>query len=243
MKISISNLTKHFANQRVLNSISLHLENIRSLVLMGPSGGGKSTLLRLIAALETPDTGSITLNHSLVPQIAAEQIPYRRTIGVVFQAFNLFPHLSALENVALPLTVVQQRTPSEAREMAAALLKRFHLENHASQKPATLSGGQRQRIAIARALATRPSVLLMDEPTSALDPEMTSEVLEMIQELRLEGRDLILVTHEVGFARQAADTVALLSGGKIVEYGPPQQVLDAPTHEISRSFFGKILKY
>ncbi|MEK0445568.1 MAG: hypothetical protein RLZZ399_889 [Verrucomicrobiota bacterium] len=243
MKISISNLTKYFAKQRVLDSVSLHLENIRSLVLMGPSGGGKSTLLRLIAALETPDAGSITLNHSLVPQVAAEQIPYRRTIGVVFQAFNLFPHLSALENIALPLTVVQQRTRSEAREIAVALLKRFQLENHASQKPATLSGGQRQRIAIARALATRPSVLLMDEPTSALDPEMTSEVLEMIQELRHEGRDLILVTHEAGFAKQAADTVALLSGGKIVEYGTPQQVLEAPNHEISRSFFRKILKY
>lgn len=243
MKLNISNLTKHFGAQRVLDSISLHLQDIHSLVLMGPSGGGKSTLLRLIAALETPDSGNIALNDVPTPQNAPEQIRYRRRIGVVFQAFNLFPHLNALENIALPLTVVQQRTRSEACEVAAALLKRFQLEKHAFQKPATLSGGQRQRIAIARALATRPSVLLMDEPTSALDPEMTAEVLEMIQELRHEGRDLILVTHEAGFARQAADTLALLSGGKIVECGSPQSVLENPNHEISRAFFRKILKY
>jgi polar amino acid transport system ATP-binding protein len=164
-------------------------------------------------------------------------------VGVVFQAFNLFPHLTALENITLPLEKVHGYTPAAAREVALGLLNRFELSAHAARKPAALSGGQRQRVAIARALAVKPRVLFFDEPTSALDPEMTAEVLDMIRELRAEGQDLILVTHEMGFARLVADRVAFLAQGRVLESGPTAQVFDAPQTELCRRFLATVLKY
>jgi polar amino acid transport system ATP-binding protein len=168
---------------------------------------------------------------------------HRRTVGTVFQAFNLFPHLTALQNITLPLEKVHQYNPAEARQVAAVILERFGLSEHGHKSPAQLSGGQRQRVAIARAISIKPKLLLFDEPTSALDPEMTAEVLDVIGELREEGRDLVLVTHQMGFAHRVADQIALLSGGEIIECGPPKQVLDNPQSETTRQFLAKILKY
>src|SRR3981189_2659094 len=168
---------------------------------------------------------------------------HRRTVATVCQAGNLFPHLTALQNITLPLEKVHQCSPVEAHQVAEAILERFGLSEHGHKPPAQLSGGQRQRVAIARAISIKPKLLLFDEPTSALDPEMTAEVLDMIKELREEGRDFILVTHEMGFARQVADQVALLANGQIKEVGPVAQVLDRPTSVQSRDFLAKVLKY
>jgi polar amino acid transport system ATP-binding protein len=194
-------------------------------VLIGPSGGGKSTLLRILGGLEHPDSGEVELDGERVVFTEEALLRHRRTVGTVFQAFNLFPHLTALQNITLPLEKVHGRTPAQAQETARQLLARFRLEAHAGKRPADLSGGQRQRVAIARALSSKPRLLLFDEPTSALDPEMTSEVLDTILELREEGLDFILVTHEMGFARRVADQVAFLADGRIVEAGPSGPIL------------------
>jgi polar amino acid transport system ATP-binding protein len=243
LRLKISNLSKQFGPQRVLDALSLELAEIHSLVLIGPSGGGKTTLLRILAGLETPDTGEVQLNGSTIQFREATLHLYRRTVGVVFQAFNLFPHLTAVENITLPLEKVHGYAPEQARDVAMQLLTRFQLSSHALQKPAALSGGQRQRVAIARALAVKPKVLLFDEPTSALDPEMTAEVLDMIRELRAEGQDLILVTHEMGFARVVADRVAFLAQGRILEHGATSDLFNAPRHELCRRFLATVLKY
>lgn len=243
MKLNISNLSKHFGEHKALDAISLALENTHSLVLIGPSGGGKTTLLRILAGLEIPDAGTVEINGEAIQFHESALSQYRRTIGVVFQAFNLFPHLTALENIILPLEKVHNYGPTQARDIAFELLRQFQLDAHANKKPAALSGGQRQRVAIARAVAIKPRVVLFDEPTSALDPEMTAEVLDMIEQLREEGTDLILVTHEMGFARLAADRVAFLSGGRVLEFGETKSVFDAPKTEECRRFLGTILKY
>ena len=229
MKLELDGIVKRFGASTVLDGVSLRLESCRVLALIGPSGGGKSTLLRIVAGLERPDCGSVAVDGVLVVFEDAALLRHRRSIGTVFQAFNLFPHMTALRNITLPLEKVHGRTPDEARELAEGTLKRFQLLDHAHKRPAELSGGQRQRVAIARAIAIKPQVVLLDEPTSALDPEMTAEVLELIEELKREGRDLLLVTHEMGFARQLADRVALLSEGRIAEFGPPRQIFDAPS--------------
>ncbi len=243
MKLKLNNLSKRFDSHLVLDALSLELDNVHSLVLIGPSGGGKTTLLRILAGLETPDQGEVELDGTALPieEIALQR--YRRTVGVVFQAFNLFPHLTALQNITLPLEKVHGYTPERAQEVSLQLLGRFQLSAHAAKKPAALSGGQRQRVAIARAVAFKPRVLLFDEPTSALDPEMTAEVLDMIRELRAEGQHLILVTHEMGFARVVADRVAFLAQGRILECGPTTQVFDAPATEPCRKFLTTVLKY
>ena len=243
MKLEIRNLTKSFGRQTVLEDVCLSLERVHTLALIGPSGGGKSTLLRVIAGLEQPDKGEVWLNDKEV--VFEEKLlrEHRRTVGTVFQSFNLFPHLTAFTNVTLPLEKVHHQTPQQAREVAEEILKRFQLIEHAHKQPAQLSGGQRQRIAIARAVAIKPKLLLFDEPTSALDPEMTGEVLDLIEELRREGRDFVLVTHQMGFAHRVADQIAILSQGKIVECGPPGQVLDNPATEVTRQFLSRILKY
>src|SRR5438309_4731556 len=170
-------------------------------------------------------------------------LEYRRTVGTVFQAFNLFPHLTALQNITLPLEKVHGHSSADAEEIARQFLARFRLENHAAKRPAALSGGQRQRVAIARPVPIKPSLLLFDEPTSALDPEMTAEVLDMIKELRDEGRDFIFVTHEMGFARQIADQVALLADGRIAEAGEVRQVFERPASPQTRDFLARVLKY
>ena len=243
MRLILDHLSESFGGSTVLESLSLHLEKVHTLVLIGPSGGGKSTLLRIIAGLEFPDSGEVEIDGESVVFEEPALLRHRRTIGTVFQAFNLFPHLTALHNITLPLEKVHGRPPAEAEEIARQLLSRFRLEKHAAKRPAELSGGQRQRVAIARAVSIKPRLLLFDEPTSALDPEMTADVLDMIRELREEGRDFILVTHEMGFARRIAEQVALLAEGRIVEAGPAEQVFEHPANAESRRFLEKVLRY
>ena len=243
MKLKLQEISKKFGSHLVLDRVTLALEKVHTLVLIGPSGGGKSTLLRIIAGLEYPDSGAVEIDGEAVVYNEASLLKHRRTIGTVFQAFNLFPHLTALENITLPLEKVHNHTRAEAETSARGFLARFRLENPAQKKPAELSGGQRQRVAIARAVSIKPRLLLFDEPTSALDPEMTAEVLDMIKQLRDEGRDFILVTHEMGFARQVADQVALVADGGIGELGPVKQIFEEPVTETSRNFFARVLKY
>jgi polar amino acid transport system ATP-binding protein len=243
MKLSLHNVVKTFGTHTVLDQVSLELDGVHCLALIGPSGGGKSTLLRIVAGLEYPASGSVALNGTPIVYQDAALLRHRRSIGTVIQAFNLFPHLTALRNITLPLEKVHGRSPAEARELAEGTLRRFQLLDHAHKKPAELSGGQRQRVAIARAIAIKPQVVLLDEPTSALDPEMTAEVLELIEELKEEGRDLLLVTHEMGFARRLADRVALLAQGQIAEIGPPEQIFENSHSEITRNFLSRVLKY
>lgn len=239
MKLDIHNVNRSFEARKALCGASLSLEDVRSLVLIGPSGGGKSTLLRIIAGLETPDSGTVAINGKSVAFDERSLLLHRRNIGVVFQAFNLFPHLTALENLLLPLTVAHGQTKAQAQDAALQILSRFGLEGHANQKPASLSGGQKQRIAIARALVTKPQLILLDEPTSALDPEMTHEVLEMIKELRDQGRELILATHEMAFAKSAADQIAFVAEGRILESGKPSELFASPKSPQLRMFLSK----
>lgn len=243
MQISLQNLSKHFNSSVALDAVSLSLEKVHTLVLIGPSGGGKSTLLRIIAGLEYPDTGDLAINGEPVVFKEPNLLQHRRTIGTVFQAFNLFPHLTALQNITLPLEKVHSHSPQQAEQIARDLLTRFRLAQHADKRPAEMSGGQRQRVAIARAVSIKPRLLLFDEPTSALDPEMTADILDLIKELREEGRDFVLVTHEMGFARQIGEHVAILADGRIIESGPVQQVFENPTQAATRQFLAKVLKY
>ncbi len=243
MKLELNALCRAFGAHKALDNLSLNVSETRALVLIGPSGGGKSTLLRILAGLETPDSGRVTLNGKTLVFEESALLQHRRKTGVVFQSFNLFPHLTTLENITLPLTAVQRKSLGEAEHIAMELLRRFQLEGHAHKKPAALSGGQRQRIAIARALAVQPQFLLLDEPTSALDPAMTAEVLDTIAMLREQGRDFVLVTHEMGFARQVSDWVAFVAEGRIVETGPTESIFNAPSSPVTREFLARILKY
>lgn len=244
MKLELNNLYKHYGELKVLDGVSLSLEDIHSLVFIGPSGGGKTTLLRLIAGLENPDGGSILINDQPIEFGSEDSLrEYRKRIGMVFQAYNLFPHLTALENITLPLVKVHGYDEKQAMEEALILLERFQLADQAFKKPAQLSGGQKQRIAICRAVAIRPEFLLLDEPTSALDPEYTSEVLDLIGELRDEGMRLILVTHEMGFARQAADYLLFVGDGGLIGQGTPTELFDQNSDERVSRFFNKVLKY
>jgi polar amino acid transport system ATP-binding protein len=243
MKLSLQDVVKRFGTHTVIDRVNLELEGVHCLALIGPSGGGKSTLLRIVAGLEYPTSGTVILNDQPIEYNDEALLRHRRSIGTVFQAFNLFPHMTALKNITLPLEKVHGRTPEEARELAEVTLRRFQLLDHAHKRPAELSGGQRQRVAIARAIVIKPQVVLLDEPTSALDPEMTAEVLELIEELKAEGRDLLLVTHEMGFAHRIADRVALLANGRIAEIGPPEQIFSAPESEATKGFLRRVLKY
>jgi polar amino acid transport system ATP-binding protein len=221
-------------------------------VIVGPSGSGKSTLLRTINHLEKVDGGYITIDGELVGyqvrgnklhELREKDILKQRTnIGMVFQNFNLFPHLTALENVAEAPVVAQKRSKVEARKRALELLDRVGLKDRANAYPRQLSGGQQQRVAIARALALDPRILLFDEPTSALDPELVNEVLDVIRELAKSGTTLIIVTHEMGFARDVADTVVFMDQGQIVESGTPQEIFGNPREERTRSFFSKVIE-
>lgn len=242
MRLELQDVSKCFGTHAAVDRCSLSIQDVHSLVLIGPSGGGKSTLLRIIGGLEVPDSGAVRVNDTILTRDERQLLMYRRQVGTVFQAFNLFPHLSALQNVMLPLEKVHGFSVADARHLAEEQLARFRLTAHIRKKPAELSGGQRQRVAIARALAIRPQLLLFDEPTSALDPEMTSEVLEVIEELRREGRDLILVTHQLAFARRVADRVCFLADGKIVESGD-STIFDHPQQPQTRDFLSKVLRY
>lgn len=243
MRLELSAITKCFGHQRALDGLTLTLPEFHALVIIGPSGGGKTTLLRVIGGLEPPDAGELLIDGERIEFGEESLRRHRRSIGTVFQAYNLFPHLSALENITLPLEKVHGNSPEEARETARAILDRFQLTPHAAKKPAQLSGGQQQRVAIARAIAIKPRFLLLDEPTSALDPEMTAEVLDIIQELRREGRDLILATHHMSFARTVADQCLFVSAGQATEWGPAAELFGAPRSDELRNFLAKVLKY
>ena len=247
--ICIRGLKKSFGKLDVLKDICLDVNRGQVVALIGPSGSGKSTLLRCINLLTVPDGGEIRVDaQSLAFSGSATQLPkdkvlagFRARTGMVFQHFNLFPHMSVLKNVMEgPLTVL--RLPkAEAESRALALLQKVGLAERAHMMPEQLSGGQKQRVAIARALAMQPSVMLFDEATSALDPELVGEVLQVIQSLAKDGMTMILVTHEIAFAREVADKVVFMRDGVVVEEGPPAQVIDNPQQEATRSFLGRII--
>ena len=250
MRLKASSITKSYGSgverRTVLNDLNLEVTFPHVLALLGPSGGGKSTLLRVIAGLERPESGSVSIDGAPVPLGAMEEAvlrDYRRSLGVVFQAYNLFPHMTALQNVQLPLTAVHGVEAPAAKERAREVMERLGLADHAGKMPAQLSGGQRQRVAIARALAAKPRFLLFDEPTSALDPEMTAEVLELIAELRDIGTPMLLVTHEMGFARKIADQVAFLAEGRVLEQRTAGEFFANPQSVEARRFLAKVLAY
>ena len=244
MNLKIENLSKLYGSQKAISDLSLELNNISSLVLIGPSGSGKTTLLRILAGLETPEMGKIKLNEHQLHFDAKSLLEYRRTIGVVFQSFNLFPHWTALENIVIPLIKVHGFSKPEAMFRANELLERFDLSMHKHKKPFQLSGGQKQRIALCRAVSLKPEILLLDEPTSALDPELTTEVLELIEELKRTGIEFILVTHEMGFAASSAEKVVFLDKGKVLDYGSPKYMFHAKERNPRIiEFMDKILKY
>lgn len=243
MKLNIKNLTKIYGEQVVLDSLCLNLKDVHSLVIIGPSGGGKSTLLRILAGLEPPEEGSIKINSKEVSFEEKDLMEYRKGIGVVFQAFNLFPHLSAVENITLPLIKVHKLSEKEAKSRAFSLFEKFQLGEHVDKKPSQLSGGQQQRVAIIRAMALNAKFLLLDEPTSALDPALTSEVLDTILTLRKEKKDMVLITHEMGFAKNVADHIIFVDQGKVLEQGPPDEILVNPKTSELKSFLGKTFKY
>jgi polar amino acid transport system ATP-binding protein len=235
MKLVLNDVRQQFpaagrggGSVEVLRGCSLATGDIRTLVLVGPSGGGKSTLLRILAGLDVPCGGAISFDGAPLPRDARGRLAWRRRVGTVFQAYNLFPHLTALDNLLLPLVHVHRLSRREARERVREPLARFGLADHADKRPGQLSGGQKQRIAILRALVVEPSILFLDEPTSALDPEMTAEVLEMIRELRDQGRQLVLVTHQMRFARKVADEIAFVADGLIEAHGPAGAFFDQP---------------
>jgi ABC-type polar amino acid transport system ATPase subunit len=247
MKIQVSNLTKHYGQRLVLNSISLQVEQGETVALIGPSGGGKSTFIRCLNGLTTFDGGEIRVGeHVLKPSQQAhgngttvQQL--RRLFGMVFQDFQLFPHLTALGNVIEAPIRVLRLSKAAASERGQRLLQRVGLGGHIHAWPEQLSGGQKQRVAIARALAMEPRGLLCDEITSALDPELKNEVLGVLEDLKKEGLTILMVTHEIGFARRAADRVVVLAEGKLIEDGPPAQVLDNPRHERVQAFLQRVL--
>ncbi|MFI1616496.1 amino acid ABC transporter ATP-binding protein [Streptomyces lydicus] len=242
---------KSFGSLDVLKGVDLDVRAGEVTVVLGPSGSGKSTLLRTLNHLEKVDSGSVRVNGELVGyrrsgnklyELRERDILKQRTkIGFVFQNFHLFPHLTVLENLVEAPVAALRRPKKDAVADARALLDRVGLADKADAYPRTLSGGQQQRVAIARALALEPELLLFDEPTSALDPELVGEVLDVIKDLAHRGTTMIVVTHEIGFAREVADTVVFMDGGRIVEQGPPGQVLDHPRHERTKSFLSKVL--
>jgi ABC-type polar amino acid transport system ATPase subunit len=241
--LSVANLHKSFGRTEVLKGIDLSMREGEVVALIGASGSGKSTLLRCVNRLETPTSGSI---HFRGVEVSALQAPadlnqVRREMGMVFQRFHLFPHLTALENVSLAPRKVLLMADEQAEYEARALLERVRLNAKADNYPAELSGGQQQRVAIARALALQPALLLFDEPTSALDPELVGEVLEVMRDLAREGRTMLVATHEMGFAREAASRVLFLDEGRVLEEGPPEQVLEAPREERTRAFLSRVL--
>ena len=243
MKLEVTGLTKCYGATRALDGLSLPVAAARVLVLIGPSGGGKSTLLRVLGGLEAPDAGTVRINGHPLPAEPAALLAYRRRNGFLFQQFNLFPHLSARRNIALPLEKVHGHPPAAAQALAEQALGRFGLLDHADKLPAELSGGQQQRVGIARAVAHQPEVLFLDEPTSALDPEMTAEVLELIAELAAGAQDIILSTHVMGFARAVADQVAFVAAGKIEELGPPASLFGTPRSALCQRFLSRVMRY
>ncbi|QKE85940.1 amino acid ABC transporter ATP-binding protein [Arthrobacter sp. NEB 688] len=238
--LRLEGVRKSFGETEVLRGLDLSVHEGQVVVLIGASGSGKSTALRCVNLLEVVDDGRITLDGEDVTDPRADADAVRARMGVVFQAYNLFPHLSVLDNITLAPVRVHKVAKAEARERAMAMLERVGLPEKASARPDDLSGGQQQRVAIARALVNQPRLMLLDEVTSALDPELVGEVLDLLRELKDEGMTMVLNTHEMGFARQVADTVCFLHGGVVHEQGPPEQVLGDPREERTRRFLARV---
>ena len=240
--IRLRGLSKTFDRTiHAVRDMDLDVAEGEVLVIVGPSGSGKSTVLRCINLLEVPTTGTVTVDGFELTDASTDIDHVRAEVGMVFQQFNLFPHLTVIQNITLAQRKVRGRSKSEATEMAMRQLTRVGIPEKADAYPRQLSGGQQQRVAIARALAMEPRVMLFDEPTSALDPEMVKEVLDVMLELASEGMTMVVVTHEMGFARAAADRLLFIDEGEVVEIGPPEEVFSNPSHERTRAFFDKIL--
>ncbi len=238
--IELRNVNKHFGSLHVLQDVSLSVKKGEVVVIIGPSGSGKSTLCRTINRLETIESGEILIEGEPLPQEGRRLAELRSRIGMVFQSFNLFAHRTVLDNLTLAPTDVLKKSRKEAREEAMCLLERVGVADQAHKVPAQLSGGQQQRAAIARALAMHPKAMLFDEPTSALDPEMIGEVLNVMTELASEGMTMLIVTHEMNFARQVADRVIFMDGGKIIEENSPEEFFENPASERARAFLSTI---
>lgn len=239
--IDIKHLDKHFGKLEVLKDLSLTFEKGQVTVIIGPSGSGKSTLLRCLNGLEKPTNGEITVEGEILGLTEKALDHTRQKMGFVFQSFNLFPHKTVLENLTLAPILVKKEDPKVVEERALKLLDKVGLGDKAKAYPNQLSGGQKQRIAIARALAMEPEWMLFDEPTSALDPEMVKEVLDLMKTLAFEGMDMIIVTHEMGFAKEVADRVIFMDEGRIVEDKAPELLFDAPEEERTKLFLSKVL--
>lgn len=248
--VSIRNLNKAYGPVQVLRGVDLQIGRGEVVVVIGASGSGKSTLIRCINGLEVFQKGSILVDGCELPceeerEIGDDKrlIDVRKGVGMVFQQFNLFPHKTVLENITLAPMRVRHKNQKEAEENGMRLLKRVGLQDHAQKYPGQLSGGQQQRVAIARALAMAPHVMLFDEPTSALDPEMVREVLDVMRELANEGMTMVIVTHEMGFAREVANRVVFIDRGTVLEAGSPEDIFDSPKEERTRSFLSRVLKH
>jgi glutamine transport system ATP-binding protein len=239
--VEIDNLHKYFGKNEVLKGINMSIRRQDVVCLLGPSGAGKSTLLRCINRLEEPTSGRVYIDGEEITGHGVDLNYMRSEIGMVFQSFNLFPHLNALENCTLALSKVRKMRKKEAEQRAREMLRQVGLENKADSKPKELSGGQQQRVAIARALSMNPKLMLFDEPTSALDPELIGEVLDTMIDLAEKGMTMIVVTHEMGFARKAATRVSVLDHGLILEDNTPDKVFDRPEHPRTKEFLSKIL--
>lgn len=238
--IEIKNLHKFFGHVEVLKGVDVSIEEKEVVVIIGPSGSGKSTLLRCMNYLEEPTSGDITVDNMKLDK-HADINKIRENIGMVFQRFNLFPHMTVLENIVLAPTKVLKISRDEAISTAMDLLQRVGLKEKANSYPSQLSGGQQQRVAIARALAMKPKVMLFDEPTSALDPEMVTEVLDVMKSLANQGMTMVVVTHEMGFAREVGDRVLFVDEGRIIEEGTPKEIFENPKQERTKLFLSKIL--
>ena len=238
--IKLENVHKFFGKNEVLKGIDLHIEKGQVVVIIGPSGSGKSTVLRTMNYLEEPTSGKVIVDGmDLSDKSKLNEV--RTEVGMVFQNFNLFPHMTVMENLTLAQTKVRKTSSDEAKKIGQSLLDRVGLKDKANAYPDSLSGGQKQRVAIARALAMKPKVMLFDEPTSALDPEMVREVLDVMKSLAEEGMTMVIVTHEMGFAKEVADRVLFVDGGLILEDDTPEKVFDAPTNDRTKLFLSKIL--
>jgi polar amino acid transport system ATP-binding protein len=238
--LRVEDLHKNFGDREILHGISFNVRRGETIVFIGPSGTGKSTLLRCINQLTVPDKGRVYLDDEEITSCGNRISEYRQRIGMVFQNFNLFDHLTAVENVEIAPIKVRKMRKEDARKKAMEELRRVGMEDWADHYPSELSGGQAQRVSIARSLAMDPEVILFDEPTSALDPELTREVLEVMKDLAKSGMTMLVVTHEMGFARSVASEVIFMEGGRIIEQGPPDMMINNPEHSRTREFVGKI---
>ncbi|MCQ1531607.1 amino acid ABC transporter ATP-binding protein [Lutispora saccharofermentans] len=239
--IKVSNLHKRFGKLHILKGINTHIEKGEVVVVIGPSGSGKSTFLRCLNMLEVPDDGEILFKDTIMNSKKTNIDKQREKMGMVFQQFNLFPHMTVMKNITLATIKLKKKSQKEAEKEALDLLRRVGLEDKAGSYPNQLSGGQKQRIAIVRALAMSPEVMLFDEPTSALDPEMVGEVLEVMKRLAAEGMTMVVVTHEIGFAREVGSRILFMDNGLIAEEGTPQEIFNNPQNARTREFLSKVL--